>query len=294
MTYLLLFILGLLIGSFLNVISLRYQADGPLLGRHVTHGRSQCRDCSVSLRWYELVPLFSFIVQGAKCRHCKHSLNWQYPIVELVTGILTAAVPWLLFSWLPAGSFALATGSSIYSFYLVVGLWLLAGYTFITLSAIDFRLGIIPDQCNILLGAIGLIFVCLKQFTTGLFPQDASFLGSYATVLGLPDNAFLGALIALAVALALFGGTIYFSKGRGMGMGDLKLALPVALMLGWPDSLIAFMAAFVVGSLFGLLIALQRKKLFKQTMPFGPFIVIGVYVVMFYGESLTRWYFSLI
>ena len=289
--YILLFIFGLLIGSFLNVVSLRYTDGQSILGRRIG-GRSHCVTCQVNLKWYELVPLLSFLVQGAKCRHCKHSLNWQYPIVELATAILTVALPYYLYTFTGAAQ-AVAQGNSIVWFYAMTGLWLVAAYTTVVLSAIDLRLRIIPDQCNLLLGAIGILLAVGNQYNPFL-SHGGHFTGVYAGILGGPDNSFYSALIAIIFAIALFGGTIYFSKGRGMGMGDLKLAIPVALLLGWPETLIAFIAAFVIGSIVGLLMIASKKTTMKGAMPFGPFIVIGLYVAIFYGESLLRWYFSLV
>lgn len=291
MTWVVLFIFGLLIGSFLNVLALRYSEGQPLLGRHATHGRSHCVSCQVNLKWYELVPLFSFLIQGAKCRHCLHALNWQYPVVELITGILTAAIPWHLEQ--VYGPWAAGSSDALVWFYALTGVWLLATYTAITLSAIDFRLRIIPDQSNILLGLCGL-FVLIFKYVNAETASIANFTGSYASVLGAPENPFLSALIAVIFVAALFGGTIYFTKGRGMGLGDLKLAIPLALLLGWPDTLLAIMSAFVIGSIIGLLLIANKRTTMKGTVPFGPFMILGVFVVMFYGESLLRWYFGLI
>ncbi len=288
-----LFVFGLLIGSFLNVLALRYVDGQPLLSFRILGGRSKCQACTVPLKWYELVPLFSFIVQGAKCRHCKHSLNWQYPIVEFVTALITAALPtYLYMNWGAASAFAL--GQSVIWFYVMVGLWLLASYTAITLSAIDMRLQIIPDQCNLLLGVIGLALTACKYFFAAHLVNGQNFVHEYADILGGPANPFLGALIAVGFAMMLFGATIYFTKGRGMGMGDFKLAIPLALILGWPDILIAIIAAFVIGSVVGLLIIFNKKATMKSMVPFGPFLVIGLYVVVFYGQDLLRWYFSLV
>jgi leader peptidase (prepilin peptidase)/N-methyltransferase len=293
MIFALLFIFGLLIGSFINVVALRYVDGQPLLGFRIIGGRSKCQGCTVSLKWYELVPLFSFLIQGAKCRHCKHSLNWQYPIVEFVTALLTAALPTYFFmSWGAAQAFAL--GQPMTWFYVMIGLWLLAAYTTITLSAIDVRLQIIPDQCNLLLGVIGLALTACKFFFIQHLLNGPNFVREYAEILGGPHNPFLSALIAVGFAMMLFGATIYFTKGRGMGMGDFKLAIPLALILGWPDILIALVSAFVIGSVIGLLVIANKKATMKSMVPFGPFLVIGLFVTVFYAESLLRWYFSLV
>lgn len=284
------FVFGLLVGSFLNVIALRYKEDEPVLGVRVVGGRSQCMTCQVGLKWYELVPLFSFLVQGAKCRHCKHSLNWQYPIVEFVTAILTVALPYFLYTFYGA-SVSAARGEPLLWFYFVSTVWLLIAYVSIVLSAIDLRLRIIPDQCNLLLGLLGALLLGFRYWHEGAL---SNFTGAYASILGVPENPLVSALIAVAFAIFLFGGTIYFTRGRGMGLGDLKLAIPLAIILGWPDVLIAFMASFIIGSAVGLLMIAGKRATMKAAVPFGPFIVIGMYVAIFYGESILRWYFSLV
>lgn len=289
MIWILLCIFGLIIGSFLNVVVLRYQEGEPLLGYRIIGGRSKCMACQVGLKWYELVPLLSFLVQGAKCRHCKHSLNWQYPIVEFVTALLTMSVPYLLYTT-HGGAAAFAAGTGAW-FFVLCALWMIASYTLVVLSAIDLRLRIIPDQCNLLLAIIGAILVALK--IAGVIP-NIHFSGAYAEVFGAAHSTWLSAAIGVAFALALFGGTVFFTRGRGMGMGDLKLALPIGLILGWPDVLISTISAFVIGSIIGLLMIAGKRATMKAAVPFGPFIVIGFYVALFYGESLLRWYFSLV
>jgi leader peptidase (prepilin peptidase)/N-methyltransferase len=79
-----------------------------------------------------------------------------------------------------------------------------------------------------------------------------------------------------------------------MGVGDLKLALPIALLLSWPDTILSFSFAFIIGALIGLILIWKYKKTGKDALPFGPFMVLGLYVVIFYGESLARWYFGLV
>ena len=290
MSLFLLAIFGLIIGSFLNVVILRYNENAPLLSPRIIGGRSKCMTCQVGLKWYELVPLFSFLVQGARCRHCKHSLNWQYPVVEFLAALATVAIPAFFFDFYSIGV-AAAHGGALFH-YIALGAWLIIGYTTIVLSAIDLRLRIIPDQCNLLLMACALVITIFRQVNIETL-RTASFSGAYATVFGGPLSPLTSSLVGVLFALALFGGTIYFSKGRGMGMGDLKLALPLGILLGWPDSLVAFMSAFIVGSIIGLLLLAGKRSTLKSMVPFGPFIVVGLYIAIFYSESLLRWYFSL-
>lgn len=246
--------------------------------------------CQVRLRWYELVPLFSFLVQGAKCRHCKHSLNWQYPIVELLTAGVTVVIPYFFLHFYGTNQL-LIQGLTPWWHFVAIGIWLLISYTMILLSAIDLRLRIIPDQCNALLALLGIALLAMRS--VGVIGAGA-FAGPYASILGDPGTPWLSALYGVLFALLLFGGTIFFTRGRGMGLGDLKLALPIGIILGWPDSCLAAMAAFVIGSIIGVLLIAGKKATMKAAVPFGPFIVVGFYVAIFYGEDLLRWYFSLL
>src|SRR3989338_3192403 len=151
MTYLFLFIFGLAIGSFLNVVSLRSQPGQRLLDLRIINGRSHCPHCQKTLRWYELIPLLSFIVQFGKCRHCKKKLSLQYPLVEFLSGLIFVSVPLLLTNFQfspPAGGFNLSILQLI-----IIAVWLLIFILFLLLSVIDFRHYIIPDSINLSLAA---------------------------------------------------------------------------------------------------------------------------------------------
>ena len=290
MLWLSLFVFGLIIGSFLNVIALRYAANQPLLAVKIIGGRSHCQTCQVGLRWYELVPVLSFLVQGARCRHCRHALNWQYPIVELATALITSSLPLLLYTTLGAQQVA-ARGGSLIWFYALAGLWLLASYTLITLAAIDLRLSIIPDQANILLITLGIAIAAINY----LHFKSATphFSGSYGVFLGGVGNPLMSGLVGALIGFLFFGAIIFFTKGRGMGLGDLKLAVPLGILLGWPDVALCFASAFIIGTIVAIPLLAQKTKTLKQAIPFGPFLVLGVFVAIFYGESILRWYFSI-
>src|SRR5882724_3945692 len=177
-TTLLLFILGTLIGSFLNVLSLRYDPDKFLIHKNVIGGRSHCPHCKRTLRWYELVPLFSFVFQGGRCRTCHARLTLQYPIVELLAGLLVAFVP---------GQIAMT-----FNHFLVLGqdellalqiVWILAFLSLLLMSAIDFRLRLIPDELNIFIGILGVIATLVSMHAFG--QVDGSFVGHYAALFGV-------------------------------------------------------------------------------------------------------------
>ncbi len=263
------FLLGLSIGSFLNVVAFRYEEESGFLNVKKLGGRSHCRVCLKPLSWYELIPLFSFLFQKAKCRSCLTKLSWQYPLLELVTALDLVFLPYLL------------SGTSL-------GIWLLASFILIAVSAIDVRLRIIPDEANLLIFILGLVQLLVSYKTS----THTSFFSFYGYPFGLTDPVWLNQLVGFLVGLGVFGLIILLTRGRAMGMGDLKLAAAAGLLMGWPDILIAIMVAFIAGGLYSLPLILARKKGLKDMVPFGPFIVFGIAVVVFFGEPLMAGYFN--
>src|SRR3990167_6175748 len=155
MTYLFLFIFGLAIGSFLYVVSLRYRPEQKLLDLKIIGGRSACPHCQKTLRWYELVPLLSFIIQLGKCRSCGQRLSLQYPLVEFLSGLIFILVPYLL---------TLIPYFLNSKFYIpVIAVWILIFLLFLLLSVVDFRFYLIPDQINLLLAISGFILIIFKS-----------------------------------------------------------------------------------------------------------------------------------
>ena len=269
--YLILFILGALVGSYLNVVSFRFSGDEGF--RASRKGRSRCPHCSRTLRWYELVPLLSFLVQGGKCRICHKRLSLQYPTVELTAGLVLVLIPWQL-GW-----------SSL------TVLWISAFLLFILIAAIDLRLGIIPDKLNILVALLGLSAALLAYFDSGL---ETSFLGSYALLFQLGEGSFwVHRLVGVTFGLVFFGSIYLLSRGRAMGLGDVKLAGAIGFLLGWPDIVLALVLAFLVGSIFAIPLLLMKRKTLKDALPFGPFIVAGVTLVFFFGYHIINGYFYL-
>jgi leader peptidase (prepilin peptidase)/N-methyltransferase len=292
-TFVVLFVGGLIIGSFLNVLALRYKPEQALLDVQQIGGRSMCMTCKKSLKWYELVPLFSFIVQGAKCRHCRHAISWQYPVVEFLTGFLTASVSIFFYNYYNIQQ-VLVTGSPVWPFYAFIGAWLLVTYAFIVTSIIDIRYTILPDQITIFIAIFAALTVILKASFPAIFMYGGSFAGPYSTALGHFANPLMSSLVAAIIGFGLFALIITATKGRGMGMGDLKIAIPIGLLVGYPDVLLSLGFAFIVGSLFAISLLFFGLKKMKDGVPFGPFLAVGMYLALFYGETFLRWYFSLI
>ncbi|MCL4406107.1 MAG: prepilin peptidase [Patescibacteria group bacterium] len=270
--YFILFIFGACIGSFLNVVVLRYNPEKTaLLGRHLG-GRSRCRSCGKSLRWFELIPVLSFAFQGGKCRGCRQKISWQYPIVEILSGAILVAAYW---KW---GFTPEALLISLFALSLLV------------LSFIDFYFQVIPDELNLFIGFLGLIFVFFGAWDKSFGPTEGSFIGYYASVLGFRQNIFINHLAAAVFAGLLFYGLIFLTRGKGMGVGDAKLALAAGLFIGWPDIVLALMFSFVLGGLFGFVALVSRKKKMKDLLPFGPFMAAGILLIVFLGFNICHGY----
>lgn len=299
MIYFFLFIFGLAVGSFLNVVSLRYQPNQTLLDLRIIGGRSKCQICHKELAWHELIPLLSFFIQAGKCRHCGCRISLQYPIVEAISGLIFVFVPLSLIKLFPY-----VLNSKFYIF--VVSVWILIFLLFLVFSIIDFRHSIIPDQINLSLAVLGIILMILHSslFVDSdvfVISNRSSFLGHYASLFDFfPQTAFSGAwliivnrLIAVLFALAFFGGIILLSRGRAMGWGDFKLAGALGLIFGWPDILIITLLSFIVGSVFAAPFLISGRKKMKDAIPFGPFLAASSALVFFFGFQIMNGYFRL-
>src|SRR3989344_3404066 len=289
--YSVLFILGTALGSFLNVVVFRYDPD-----RHVmknVHGRSHCMHCNKRLSWYELIPILSFLIQFGRCRSCGAKLSFQYPLVEILSGAMFVLAAYFL---VPVGRMAEIP-------YPRLSIWLLAILALILISVIDFRLRIIPDELNVFIAVLAAanLFALFVEGGFGAIKEGlynspfgahaavtGSFLGPSGMLLWPIDNLWLNFIFGAAFGGVFFGAIYYLSRGRAMGFGDVKFAFAAGLLLGFPDMVVATMIAFITGELFGLfLIAIRRKKSMKDSLPFGPFIALGIITTVFFGYDLV-------
>ncbi len=269
-----LFVFGLMVGSFLNVVGLRYQKQS--LG-----GRSFCPHCKKKLNWFELIPLLSFVIQLGKCRGCRKKISWQYPIVELITGFIFL-LPLYFYNYYYFPPHA-------YREWLAL-IWLLIALAMLVLSVIDWRQMIIPDGINIFLAVMGFVL---------MFLGSTSFLRNYSEWLA-PSRVeglagiFINHFLAGFIGTAFLGIIVLLTWGRAMGMGDVKLAGAMGLILGWPDITLALCLSFLVGGVWASILLLLRKKKLKTMVPFGPFLVTGFWLEIFFGHQILNWYFSFI
>lgn len=259
-----LFALGACIGSFLNVVIYRSAR-----GESWVAGRSHCESCKKQIAWYDNIPLLSYAVLSGRCRHCKASLSISHPVVESLMGLLFI---W----WYVVGSFFFKLTQQ--PFVLLQPLfWLLVGILLISIVIIDYLYLIISDTAVVLLTFL----VVLYRF---------SLVG--AGIMRLVD--LLTAVSAMAASVLFFWLLWYFTKGKGMGFGDVKLALPLGLLVGWPDVLVWLFSSFFIGALVGVVLILTKKAAFGKPIPFGPFLIIGAAVSLIWGDQLIGWYVTLI
>ncbi len=252
--YGLVFILGLLVGSFLNVVIYRYNT-----GMSVVSGRSRCLTCAHTLRWFELIPVVSFVIQAGRCRECHSRLSWQYPAVELLTGLIFLRV------------FQVVGGNA---HNLELAFWWLVFSILIVITIYDLRHKIIPD------GLVGLL-AGLAVLQWLIFPALA--ISNY--------------LLAGFSLFGFFALLWWVSQGRWMGFGDAKLALALGLLLGLQGGVSTVVLAFWLGALVGLFILTlsrlslgERSFTIKSEIPFAPFLAVGLALYFLFNVNVLTFF----
>lgn len=259
-----LFLIGLAIGSFLNVVIYR-----AVHGDSALRGRSYCDHCKQPIAWYDNIPLFSFVVLRSKCRHCKTAIPWEYPAVEFITGTL--------FVWWYVVGFTFFQLSARPLNIIQPLFWLIVGILFVVVVFTDISYMLIPDSAVAILTLASLLYR-IFLVSTGVM-QQGDLLISMLT-------ALLGSIGFLLILLA--------TKGKGMGMGDVKLVFPLGIILGFPLFLVGMFLACVFGALVGILVLWTRKRKLTGVIPFGPFLIFGSVVALVWGDALLAWYLSLL
>ncbi len=257
------FCFGLIIGSFLNVVILRFNTERSL------GGRSACMSCSNKLSWYELIPLFSFLGLGGRCRNCKTKISIQYPIVECLTGIIFALLFLKFQNIFIFGS--ILVFSAVYAYYAVMFALL------VVIAVYDVKHKIIPDVLSLVFGVLA--FLGMFFFSSGTYFGSTGFTPHWPSLL----NLFSGVIIALPFA------TLWLvSKGAWIGLGDGKLALGLGWFLGFYLAITAVMIAFWVGAIIGvgLIIFSSKKYGLKSEIPFAVYLVLGTLLVFFCNIQL--------
>ncbi len=257
------FFFGLAVGSFLNVVIQR-SARGEMLT-----GRSHCDTCGVTLIWSELIPLVSFVYQKGRCRHCGTVLSVQYVLVEFATGIIFAAIASSIFTEtvLMGDVFSLLT----------LGVLLASAAAMIVVVVTDFNYHIILNGSVVFLAILGGVVTLARN---GLMCIPGYVPCSFFSFQGLIGD------IAASVGAVIFLFTLwFFSKGRAMGFGDVKLIGATSLLLGFPLSILALLFSFWLGGIWGMGLLVAHMRNLKSQIAFGPFIIAGTALAFLFGKS---------
>ena len=242
---------GSCIGSFLNVCIYRMPRDQSLV-----RPRSRCPKCKKPIRWYDNIPMLSYVLLGAKCRACKHAIHWRYPLVEALTGASALAT---------IHRFGLTAVTAVY-FAFVCGL--------ITASFIDFDFQIIPDEISV--GGL-VLGVAASGLVPALHGTDSRWIALGRSVVGLLAG---GGVLYLTGML----GDFLFKK-ESMGGGDVKLMAMAGTILGWKAVILAFFIAPLLALLPGLFVLFVKRS---HVIPYGPFLSLALLVSLFYGQDVLR------
>ena len=247
------FLFGMCIGSFMNVCIYRL----PLEKSMADPPRSACPHCGSMIKYYDNIPILSYLWLQGRCRHCSALISLRYPLVEALAGLAAVSVFF---------AFGLTLEALIYFVFI-------AALLVITFIDIDHK--IIPNVISIPGIPIGLIAsLALPQVT---FKESA---------LGLLAGG--GSLLVVAWVYHLL------TRKEGMGGGDIKLLEMIGTIVGWKGVLFTIFVSSAVGSLVGLTVMLAKGKNMKFAVPFGPFLAIGAVTYIFFGQSIIYWYFHLL
>jgi len=248
---LIVFAAGLCIGSFLNVCIYRIPES-----RSIVTPPSSCPSCGYRIRYYDNIPVISYLFLLGKCRQCGVRISPRYPLVELLTGFFALAVYF---------RFGLSLQALAYFAFIA---------TLIVITFIDIDHRIIPNAIS--LPGIPIFFA-------------ASFAVPSLTWL----DALLGILIGGGILYAVAWTYLFFTKREGMGGGDIKLLAMMGGMIGWKGVFFTIFVSSAIGTVTGLAIMAATRKNMKLAVPFGPFLALGAVIYIFFGQELILWYFRL-
>lgn len=261
------FLVGLIVGSFLGVVNYRLKN-----AEDIVFKRSHCPKCKKLIRWHDNIPLLSFVILWGKCRECEEKISWKYPAIELLTGFLYAAVAWKFLGGWGISLEKILTGPKVVE----MSFWLFAASYLILIFFHDLSYMIIPDAVIFPAIIITLLFQYWKYLQSPL---------SIATF----KNPFISALFAALAASCFFFLLIWVSQGKWIGGGDVKLGFLAGAIVGWPKILFALFFAYMIGAIASLILIGLKKKTWKSQIAFGPFLVSGILIVMFFSEQIQFW-----
>ncbi|MBI4651035.1 prepilin peptidase [Candidatus Desantisbacteria bacterium] len=246
--YFLIFIFGMVIGSFLNVCIYRLPKDESII-MPVSH----CPKCNNHIKPYDNIPVISYFILHGKCRACGTKISPQYPLVEILTGVLFLSLYYY----------------NSLSLDFVLNSILISGLIISAFIDIDYK--IIPDSITLPL----IIFFITISFGRYLISNNLNFV----------IDSFLGMLLG--------GGFLFLIAiiwRGGMGGGDIKLAALIGSAIGWKMVILVLFLSFIIGAVSGIILILSGKKTRKDVIPFGPFLCLGAFISIFWGKIIIYWY----
>jgi leader peptidase (prepilin peptidase)/N-methyltransferase len=244
----LIFILGLIVGSFSNVCIYRIPRIESII-----YPASHCPKCHSNISPGDNIPLLSYILLKGRCRHCKSKISIQYPIVELLTGLIYLII------------------YLVYGFSVQTLIYIILSSALIIIAFVDLNEQIVPDVISLPGTATGFIL---------------SFFVPYISFINSALGVAAGGGIILVIAL---GGSAIFKK-EAMGGGDVKLAAMIGAFLGLRYIVISLFLGFFLGALVGIFLIMSKIKSRKDVVPFGPFIVLGSFITLLWGDKIISWY----
>lgn len=257
--------LGLSVGSFLSAYTYRTVHE-----KSVKKGRSFCDHCKSTINWFDNIPLLSYLLLSGKCRNCGKKISIRYPLIELSTAIIFATTYIVIRNCtitLPGFSLKgeiICTYSDLLGVF-AIPFFLLILSLLLAIFVIDFENQIIPDEL-VFSAMVVTLFVKILAFQTVL----------YVNLL----TAFSAAVFLLGINLA--------TRGKGMGLGDVKLALLGGLLLGWPATVTWLYLSFIIGAITGTVLILAKKAKFGKQIAFGPFLIVSLFISLVVGNKISE------
>lgn len=268
------FIFGLLVGSFLNVVAYRLplqlqntwrresldflgmEPDPKAAQFNLVFPASRCPSCSTPIKAWQNIPVLSYLLLKGRCKHCETPISIQYPIIELLSGLLTTLVVFN-FGLTSAGLFGV-----------------LFTWTLIALTGIDLNHRLLPDTLT-----LPLLWLGLLANVNGIFTD-------------LP-NAVIGAIAGYLCLWVVFWLFKFLTGKDGMGYGDFKLLATLGAWLGWQQLPLIILLSSLIGAIFGILSIVIQGRDRHLAIPFGPYLALAGFVSLLAGEDITSWYLAL-